>query len=316
MPQTMLSPAGPAARQLADLGVSVVVGFLAVSIVMWILVWWVASRRTGTLAEHLPWTSGGGENWILIGGIAIPGCVFVLIFILALQTMSGFPQHDGHHLVPTIRIIGHQWWWEAEYLGPGPADTVRGANEIHIPAGVPVDIELISRDVIHSFWIPRLHGKVDLIPGQVTHIRLQADRPGRYRGSCAEYCGRQHAHMLLVVSADAPSEFSAWLTHERSLAAMPVGGGDARGKAVFLSRQCAFCHTVRGTPAGGTAGPDLTHVGSRFAIASNMLPNVQGNVERWVTHAQSIKPGVQMPDIEGLTDEDVQALAAYLKSLR
>ncbi|MGC4080806.1 MAG: c-type cytochrome [Vicinamibacterales bacterium] len=173
-----------------------------------------------------------------------------------------------------------------------------------------------SKDVIHSFWIPRLHGKVDMIPGIVNRIRIQADTAGVYRGECAEYCGPQHAHMVLLVVAQTPDEYRTWVDAQARPAAEPPDAQAVEGRRVFLGRQCVVCHTIRGTEARGLVGPDLTHAGSRRGIAANLLPNDTASVSTWVAHAQSVKPYARMPDMTGLTASDVRAVAAYLLALQ
>src|SRR5205814_7082516 len=192
-------------------------------------------------------------------------------------------------------VLGHQWWWEVQYRMGDPNQYVATANEIHIPVGRPVDLQLVSADVIHSFWAPRLHGKVDLVPGMDNRIRLQADRPGVYQGACAEFCGLQHAHMRFVVVAEEPAAFEAWLDHERKPAAEHPPTAEAKhGKALFEGGACLLCHTVRGTNARGTVGPDLTHFAQRALIGAAFPQNV-ATLHAWVTNAPSLKPGALMP---------------------
>jgi len=317
--QNMLAPAGPAAARIASLGWFVLITFAIVTAIMWVLVFWVAARRRGTLATHLPWDAPEDRRWIIIGGFTIPVIVLGTIFALTLKTMAAFPMGDGE-MNPTgadVRVIGHEWWWEVQYLAGDDAQAeMLGANEIHVPVGKPVDIELRAHDVIHSFWVPRLHGKVDLIPGVVNRIRIQADTPGMYRGECAEYCGPQHAHMIFYVIAQQPAEYGAWLAQARRPAMPPSDAFAERGEQVFMENQCVLCHTIRGTDAHGNVGPDLTHVGSRPGIAANTIPNDIGSLEAWITHAQSLKPYAQMPNITTLNGQDARALVAYLRSLK
>ena len=315
--QNMLRPGGPAARTLASANTFILWLFVGVVVVMWVLLWWIPMRRRGTLTEHASWNDGGDLRWVFIGGITVPVIVLAGVFLISLRTMAAFPLGDQamHGPRPVVQIIGHQWWWEVHYLYGNMSEQFADANEIHIPVGQPIDIDLESHDVIHSFWVPELHGKVDLIPGLINRIRIQADRAAIFRGECAEYCGPQHAHMILAVRADAPEDFAKWLTHARQPAGAPAEPLARLGQQVFLNAQCALCHTVRGTQAHGLVGPDLTHVGSRLGIASQMLPNNVANVEAWVTHAQSLKPYAQMPSLSMFTGEEAQALAAYVRSL-
>jgi len=188
------------------------------------------------------------------------------------------------------------------------------ANELHLPVGRPVRIQLKSNDVIHSFWVPNLHGKMDLIPGRETVLWLQADRPGVYRGQCAEYCGLQHAHMAFVVEALPPEEFVAWVAQRQQPPAEPAGTA-GRGQQAFFRHGCAVCHTIRGTPADGQLGPDLTHVGGRMSLGAGILPNNVGTIAGWIAGAQHIKPANKMPSFNTFSGEELRAIAAWLASL-
>jgi cytochrome c oxidase subunit 2 len=179
-----------------------------------------------------------------------------------------------------------------------------------------VDIELRSADVIHSFWVPRLHGKVDLVPGQPNVIRIQADQVGEYRGQCGEYCGAQHAHMMLVVVAQTEADYNNWSALQRSASREPESVEQIRGRELFMTRPCALCHTIRGTVAFGNLGPDLTHLASRASVAANMLPNDEANLRAWVTHAQSLKEASLMPNVTQFTGNQLDALVAFLQALR
>jgi len=215
----------------------------------------------------------------------------------------------------TLDVIGHQWWWEFRYRDVTPAEWVTSPNELHIPVGLPIGVTAESRDVIHSFWVPNLQGKRDLIPGQITRTWMQADEPGVYRGQCAEFCGHQHAHMAFVVVAEPMPQFLQWLQRQRQSAPEPVTTEERRGRDVFLTSSCALCHTIRGTVAGSRVGPDLTHVASRMSLAAGTVPNTRGHLAGWVVNAQAIKPGVRMPP-QTLRPDDLQDLLAYLRSLR
>jgi cytochrome c oxidase subunit 2 len=215
----------------------------------------------------------------------------------------------------TIEVTGQQWWWQVRYLDPDPSKIFVTANEIHIPVGQPVTIKLRSTDVIHSFWVPNLVGKKDLIPGHDAVLWLQADKPGVFRGQCAEYCGLQHAHMAFWVVAEPPTRFAAWLNQQRGEAVQPSTSSEQRGQQVFLSSPCIMCHTIQGTPAGATVGPDLTHIASRSYIAAGTLPNTRGQLAGWIVDSQAIKPGNRMPP-NSLNPDDLQALLDYLQSLK
>jgi cytochrome c oxidase subunit 2 len=214
-----------------------------------------------------------------------------------------------------VDVVGHQWWWEIVYRDSQADRMVFTANELHVPVGRPVRLVLSSRDVIHSFWVPSLHGKTDLIPGKTNEITIQADAPGTYRGQCAEFCGYQHAKMGLVVIAEDERSYRAWREAQRRSAVEPVTAEARRGREVFLSTSCVMCHTVRGTIAGATVGPDLTHVASRLTIGAGSLPFTRGHLQGWVANPQSVKPGALMP-ATALPSQDLQALVTWLEELK
>lgn len=213
-----------------------------------------------------------------------------------------------------IEVVGHQWWWDVSYR-QGGTPVLRTANEIHLPVGEPVAIDLVSRDVIHSFWVPNLHGKTDMIPGRVNRIVLRADRPGVFRGQCAEFCGLQHAHMGVVVVAQPRERYEAWFANQRRPASEPADEQTRRGRDVFVSSQCSVCHTIRGTTAMGRTGPDLTHLASRRTLGAATIPNTRGHLGGWIADSQAIKPGIRMP-ANHFEAEDFNALLAYLETLR
>jgi cytochrome c oxidase subunit II len=338
-PQDFLRTGGRAARELAAIGWPALLGLALVTVLTWALIFWVALRRRGSFDEHAPAEAGGGQRWILVGGVALPVAVLSVLFISTLGTLSNFPMAHAAMDEPDIRVTGHQWWFDVTYLpggsicgtdestlGKHPAALPEGErsslivhspSEVHIPVGVPVEIELETHDVIHSFWVPKLHGKVDLIPGQKNRVRIQADRPGVYEGECAEFCGVQHAHMRLIVVAHTPGDYIRWLNHQREAASVAAAEPQVQiGRAVFERAACALCHTVRGTAALGQVGPELTHVGARQRIAGGTLPNTTANLQAWVTDAQSLKPGAGMPSLRQFTGSELRALVAYLQNLR
>jgi cytochrome c oxidase subunit 2 len=214
-----------------------------------------------------------------------------------------------------IEIIGNQWWWYVRYPNDDPSRIVVTANEFHIPVGKPVMIRGTSHDVIHSFWVPNLHGKRDLIPSRISTLWIQADRPGRFRGQCAEFCGLQHAHMALWVVAEPEDRFEAWMQKQLQPAAEPSDANLARGQQIFLQNACVMCHTISGTPAHGQTAPDLTHFGSRSTLAAGTLANNKGNLGGWIADPQGVKPGNHMATIN-LPSEDLQPLIDYLESLK
>ncbi|MGH9325198.1 MAG: cytochrome c oxidase subunit II [Terriglobia bacterium] len=315
-PQSILNPGGPAASSLSQVGWVTFILFSVVAFITLVILLWAILRSHGSLDTHLPWTEGGGIRWILIGGFIIPVIVLCGIFVFALVRTSHFPLEITKNIHPEIEVIGHQWWWEVHYIG-GPLDThFITANEIHIPVGRPIDFELKSADVLHSFWVPGLHGKMEMIPGKPNFIRMIATRAGNFPGQCSMYCGAQHAHMRLLVVAQPPDEYKAWLAQQLKPAAQPQGVEAVLGRSVFLHAECALCHTIRGTGAGGKVAPDLTHLASRQMIASDSYANDTANLEAWVTHAQSLKPECEMPDITAFTGNDLVALVTYLQQLK
>jgi cytochrome c oxidase subunit II len=214
-----------------------------------------------------------------------------------------------------IQITGQQWWWSIEYLDDAPSQHFTTANELHIPVGRPIVLNLRSPDVIHSFWVPNLHGKMDLIPGRLNTTWLRADVPGVYRGQCAEFCGMQHAHMAFLVVAEPSEDYERWANAQRQNAPEPSTPEQLRGRGIVERGPCALCHTVRGTQAGARTAPDLTHVASRSTIAAATAPNAPGYLAGWVANPQHLKPGNHMP-ATGLSAADLQAVLAYLETLR
>lgn len=323
--QSTLQAHGPAAHRIAQLSWTMTILFLIVTGIMWGLFAWAFYRRRGTLAVHEPIDASGGQAWIAIGGLAIPLMILTVLFVLGLGLLRDFPIHGMHggamhtammrSMKPDIRITGHQWWWEIEYLNDDPSKEFTTANELHLPTGQPVNIEVETRDVMHSFWVPALHGKVDLIPGRPNYIRIVASEPGEYAGQCAEFCGAQHAKMRILAIAQEPDEYDAWLDQQRKSAVEPTDDRARAGEQVFLAGPCSMCHRIRGTVAGGRVAPDLTHIASRKMIAANVYRNNDAYLEAWITHAQSLKPGSQMPNLTQFTGEELADLVAYLRQL-
>lgn len=227
------------------------------------------------------------------------------------RAIASLPLKDG--LV--IQVTAQQWWWQATYDADTPSRMFDTANELHIPVGRPVVVKLESTDVIHSLWIPNLAGKKDLIPGRSMALQLRADQPGVYRGQCAEFCGYQHAKMALLVIAEQPDEYERWAQAQREPAKNPASELEKRGQQVFLTSPCVMCHAIQGTSANAKTAPDLTHVASRRTLASATIPNTRGYLAGWIVDPQHIKPGTNMPAIT-LAPDDLQALLAYLESLR
>jgi cytochrome c oxidase subunit II len=215
----------------------------------------------------------------------------------------------------TIKVRGLQWWWGVEYFGATPDQRFETANEIHIPVGRKVRLQLEGLDVIHSFWVPSLAGKQDLVPARPNELTLRAERPGVYRGQCAEFCGLQHAHMGFFVIAEEQGAFDEWVKLQRQGAAAVSDAETNAGQQAFMSRQCAACHTVRGTSADGKTGPDLTHVGGRTTIAAGLLPTTRGSLAAWIADPQTLKPGNNMPLVP-MNPDELRAISAWLASLK
>jgi cytochrome c oxidase subunit 2 len=215
----------------------------------------------------------------------------------------------------TIEITGRQWWWSVAYADTSPHGRFTTANEVHVPVGEPVLFLLTAQDVIHSFWVPNLAGKKDMIPGYTESFWFQADTAGVYRGQCAEFCGTQHAKMALWIIAEPRERYNAWVAQQREPAKSPTDSIASRGRDVFMVTMCAMCHAIEGTEAGSHVGPDLTHVGSRRTIAAGTLPNTREALSAWIMDAQAFKPGARMP-ANALHLDDLNALVTYLQGLK
>lgn len=255
------------------------------------------------VARHDPglaWVAGG-TGFTVLGLL-----VFMVWTVWDMAAIASAPSEPEL----TVEVRAHQWWWEFRYLDKEPSRIFTTANELHIPVGQPVRFRLVGTDVIHSFWLPQLGGKTDVIPGQTNTAWLEAREPGEYRGQCAEYCGSQHAHMALVAYAESPKDFEAWRRAQLQ-PALPAATPDAQqGASAFLTR-CGACHTMRGTPAGGKLGPDLTHLMSRHTLAAGTLPNTVAYLSGWIANPQTVKPDAQMPNLD-LSGPELSAIRSYL----
>lgn len=269
------------------------------------------------LARSLRAQSRGASArwWIWGAGVAFPVTVLVALFVWSLPlTPPWKPAPPPGALMVTVKA--HMWWWEVRYRDPATGADVVTANEIRMPVGRPVYLALTSADVIHSFWVPQLAGKMDMLPGRMQHLLVNASAPGVWRGQCAEFCGEQHALMALHVVGLPPAEFDAWLTAQARPAAPPASAVLEQGRTAFLTQRCDACHTVRGAGAAGGLGPDLTHVGSRLHLGAGTLANTPAARARWVAHIQQIKPGARMPSHDRLDAHTAEAIAAWLGSLQ
>jgi cytochrome c oxidase subunit 2 len=294
--------------------------FLAISVLVWVLV--VAAlldalrrgRRRPPAPELGPHPGETGAARIIVAALAL-----TLLTLVGLTTVSFFASRDlaamGREPAVTIKVTSYRWWWAIRYDDPRPDRQFVTANEIHIPVGEPVKLQMTSTDVIHSFWVPSLAGKQDLIPGQETDLTLLARRPGIYSGACAEFCGHQHANMQIKVVAEPRPAFEAWQAAQLETAAEPADAAAQRGRELFLSRACIMCHAIRGTKAAASVAPDLTHLASRRILASGALPMTRPSLAAWIADPQGIKPGSNMPRVP-LTPEELDAVVSYLAELR
>jgi cytochrome c oxidase subunit II len=312
--QSALDPAGPQAARISDLWWLMCAVCSAVFLaVIGALLYAVFHARPSDADVAGPATERRMTS-VVAGATAITAVILFALLVVSIFAGRGLSEPSAPDPM-TLEVIGHQWWWEVHYVDPVPSQRLVTANEMHIPVGRPVMLKLTSQDVIHSFWAPNLHGKRDLIPGHTTTLAFQVDKLGVFRGQCAEFCGYQHAHMAFLIVAEPPDQFAAWIDEQRRPAAQPADAAQQKGQEVFLSSSCVLCHTIRGTPAGGTVAPDLTHLASRRTIAAGTLPNTPGHLAGWIIDPQNIKPGNKMPP-NTLDAEDLQALLAYLESLQ
>jgi cytochrome c oxidase subunit 2 len=277
-----------------------VLGLLAAIVVL-------QRRRAST---DLPETDDEeGIRWIWFGGLALP--LVVLTAVVGWSVRSLIAVDEASSAARTIQVISHRWWWEVRY----PGERITTANELAVPVGQTVRLRLQTADVIHSFWVPELGRKADMVPGRTAKLELTAEKPGTYLGECQEYCGLQHARMRFRVEAMSPGDFQAWLGREQAAAALPTWVSENEGLRVFLDKGCANCHTIAGTPALGQVGPALTHIASRDAIAAETLANTRGRLAAWISDPQHFKRGALMPRLD-LSGPQLQALLDYLESLK
>jgi cytochrome c oxidase subunit 2 len=309
-----LSPAGPQADRIGRLWWVIFWITVAVYVVVIAVLAWALARRRRAADDA---ADDPGSQHALTRAVSA-GVVVTVLALVGVLTASA---RTGHSLASrarqnalSIRVVGHQWWWEVDYEDSSPSQTFTTANEIHVPVGQPVRLTLTSSDVIHSFWVPTVNGKRDLFPGRLTELMIEVDRPGTYEGRCAEFCGLQHAHMALLLVAEPLDRFDEWRKSQRRPAPEPSNPEAIHGREVFLAGPCVLCHQVRGTEAGGTVGPDLTHVGSRMTLAAGTIPNSRGHLAGWILDPQQIKPGNKMP-ANSLDPSDLQALVSYLQGL-
>jgi cytochrome c oxidase subunit II len=319
--QSAIDPVGPQSGKIDTLWWFFfwLLGIIFVIVMVVLLL--TLSRRPGAEQEmlestHLP--PEGTESRVhrvVIGATVVTIVTLFVLIVASVGTGKSIADLSFKKNPLTVQITGLQWWWQIQYMSSDASRSLVTANELHIPVGRPVQILGRSQDVIHSFWVPNLHGKRDLIPSRSTSEWIEADKPGLYRGQCAEFCGLQHAHMALWVIAEPEDKFEAWMRAQLQPAVPPSNPGTQRGQQVFLNHACVFCHQIRGTTAAGQNAPDLTHFGSRRGIAANTLPNTKGNLGGWIVDPQSVKPGNHMATI-AVDSTDLQPLINYLESLK
>lgn len=302
----MLEAGGSAAAEINRLwwlmfGIGTVVYVIVMGYLLLALFRRRPSAREGTPRE--------GSRFVLWAGGIIPAVILVFTFGAVVYTLNALRTPDIREEL-TIEVIGHQFWWEVRY----PNMDVITANEIHIPVDEPVWVEMTSADVIHSFWVPELHGKLDLVPGRVTSFWLDANKADTYYGQCAELCGVQHANMQFLVIAEEREQFESWVEEQRLPATIPEEETVLEGWAIFRSAGCASCHAIDGTSASGNIGPNLTHLASRETLAAATIPNTRGHLGGWIINPQEIKPGNQMPPTN-LSGQELQALLTFLETL-
>jgi len=311
MRQSVLDVAGIQAQRIEGLWwvmfwVTTIVTVIVLAVLAWAVIRARRERISASDDRHL-------LRYVTGGAIATVVILFGLLIVTLVTSRAIASQHDAQAL--RIEVTANQWWWNVEYQHPEPEQRVRTANELHIPVGRTVGIKLLANDVIHSFWVPALHGKLDAIPGHEATLWLRADQPGIYRGQCAEYCGAQHAHMAFVVIAEPSDDFEHWLQAQRTTAAPPRSEQEQRGLYLVQRSACVMCHTIRGTAAGGRMGPDLTHLASRGTILAASAPRTPENLHRLIQDPHRFKPGVRMPALN-FSEEDRAAIVAYLERLR
>jgi cytochrome c oxidase subunit II len=318
--QGALQPLAPKAVAIAELGslffwicLAVLLAVVGAAVWAFVRAAWLAQGRD--LTPLLPRAEGERKLTHAVTASTLVSLVLLAVLLVA-SIATGRNLSEGVVEQPLrIKITAHQWWWQIEYPGARPDEQVVTANELHIPAGRPVQLELTSADVIHSFWLPNLDGKHDLIPSHLVKTVISADHTGIYAGRCAEFCGYQHAHMDLLLIAQTPSEFEAWLVAQRQPGAEPKTLAAQRGRELVESGACALCHTVAGTKALGGTGPDLTHFASRRTLAAGAAARDTAALTSWIQNPGRLKPGSQMPSID-LSPGDLAAVVTYLETLQ
>jgi cytochrome c oxidase subunit II len=312
-PPPVLDPHGPFSNTVTTLA-WVLIALMTLIFVLVCGAMWVALYGSDELRAKL-----GGEKVVRWFGLIVPAGILLLLLAWGTVLVSGLTTIKGDEL--RMRVSGNIYWWRVSYLDAAGNEIIADANELHIPVGRPVVIDMVSEDVIHSFWVPRLGGKMDMVPGRTNRLKLQADKAGSYGGQCAEFCGGAHSLMGFVVVAHEPADWQRWIDARRAPAATSSAPARddtelKRGAQLFNEVGCAACHRIACTAAQGLSGPDLSHVGSRRSLGAGILPNNRGTLVGWIGDSQSIKPNNRMPAYRSLQAAELNALAAYMESLR
>lgn len=307
-PPPVLDPAGPFSNSITTLA-WVLIGLVTLIFLGVCAAMWVALYGSDKLRAKL-----GGERVVKWFGLVIPAGVLLLLLVWGLTLVRGLSTIQGDEL--RMRVSGNLYWWRVSYLDAAGRELHADANELHIPVGRPVVVDMVSEDVIHSFWVPKLGGKMDMIPGRTNRLKLQADKPGSYGGQCAEFCGGAHSLMGFVVVAHEAADWQRWMDARLKPAPAGLSVEALRGRQLFSEVGCAACHRVAGTDAQGLSGPDLTHVGSRLSLGAGILPNTRATLIGWIGDSQSIKPNNRMPAYRSLKADELNALASYMEALK
>ncbi len=302
----MFEAAGTEAREVLELFWILLAGAAAI----WLLL--VGATVYAVRWRPSPHLERTGQRLILFGGVVVPAVLLAALTVTSLRFIAELRTAPPDR---TIRVTGEQFWWRVQYLDDDGAVMVETANRLVLPKGEVAALELVTADVIHSFWVPALAGKLDMIPGRVNRLVLQPERIGTFRGQCAEFCGESHALMAFDVQVMEPPGFRRWLAAERAPAAEPETPDEQRGSSLFLGYGCGACHSIRGTPARGRIGPDLTHLSARARLAANALRNDRDALLAWLRHPGRIKPGAGMPAFAMLEPDELTAIVTYLASL-
>jgi cytochrome c oxidase subunit 2 len=309
LPSSIFDASSPQAKKIAGLDYGFIIAALAVLILVVGLTLFITIKYRSKKGDSEPKQTAGNRK-LEVMMVGFPLILVIGFFFWSLNIMSAILPDRGKHQ-PDVIITGHQWWWQATY----PGTTINTANEIHLPVGKKILMQLEAADVIHDWWVPSLGGKMDMIPGMHNYLWVTIDKPGIYEGACSEFCGQQHAWMRIRVVAQTPADYEIWLKAHASNSLKPTDSLAKLGSALFMNASCGSCHNIRGTSANGMQGPDLTHFGSRQTMLTGMMDNTPENINKWLTDPQKVKPGAHMPRFI-FGPDSIRAITAYLKRLQ